>query len=197
MLELTTIVLVILVAIAIGALLIDAKRSKTKRKANAGIGDSANQLRLVTAAQFHKQAVLNREEYGVFRTIEAHLASAHRGYRVNAQMSLGEIISSPDEKAYRCINAKRADMVVFDRSGFAVAAVEYQGGLHHQGDAAVRDAVKKEALRRAGVEFVEFFQHNDDAEIRRQISAAIARVAAAAQRRAASETNNVTQLRRI
>ena len=34
-------------------------------------------------------------------------------------------------------------------------AIEYQGGGHHQGTAAARDAVKKEALRRAGIGYVE------------------------------------------
>ena len=37
----------------------------------------------------------------------------------------------------------------------AVAAIEYQGGGHYLSDAAARDAVKKEARRKAGIGYHE------------------------------------------
>ena len=43
-----------------------------------------------------------------------------------------------------------------DESARVVHALEYQGGGHHHGDcAAARDAVKKEALRKAGIGYHE------------------------------------------
>ena len=39
--------------------------------------------------------------------------------------------------------------------GRARHALEYQGSGHHQGSAAARDAVKKEALRKAGIGYHE------------------------------------------
>jgi hypothetical protein len=49
-------------------------------------------------------------------------------------------------------------------------AIEYQGGAHHQGTAAARDAVKKEALRRAGIGYHEVVAgHTTPAELRRLV----------------------------
>jgi len=44
----------------------------------------------------------------------------------------------------------RLDFVLFDRFGYLVCAVEYQGTGHHQNNAFLRDAIKREALRKAG-----------------------------------------------
>ena len=57
--------------------------------------------------------------------------------------------------AYGCINAKRVDLLLVDGDCQPRHAIEYQGGAHHQGTAAARDAVKKEALRRAGIGYSE------------------------------------------
>ena len=77
------------------------------------------------------------------------------GWQVMAQVSLGEILSSKDEDAYLCINSKRVDLLIVDEESRPLHAIEYQGSGHHQGTAAARDAVKKEALRRAGIGYVE------------------------------------------
>ena len=72
-----------------------------------------------------------------------------------AQVSLGEILRSKDADAYRCINSKRVDLLLVDGDCQPRHAIEYQGGAHHQGTAAARDAVKREALRRAGIGYHE------------------------------------------
>jgi hypothetical protein len=49
-------------------------------------------------------------------------------------------------------------------------ALEYQGNGHHQGSAAARDAVKKEALRKAGIGYHEVVAgHTTPAELRRLV----------------------------
>ena len=95
--------------------------------------------------------------------------SAARGYRVFAQANLGEILRSPDDNAYRSINSKRVDILVVDGGGWPILAAEYQGTGHYQGVAAARDAIKKEALRRAGVKYMEISATENDAQIRTRL----------------------------
>ena len=121
------------------------------------------------AASFQRRRVLSASEYRAFKVIEDDMAAARRGYRVFAQTSLGEILQSPDENAFRSINSKRVDILVIDRSGWPVLAVEYQGSGHYQGTAAARDAVKKEALRKAGVRYIEAFPTDSVEQIRSRV----------------------------
>ena len=49
-------------------------------------------------------------------------------------------------------------------------ALEYQGTRHHQGTGAARDAVKKEALRKAGIGYHEVVAgHTTPAELKRLV----------------------------
>ena len=89
--------------------------------------------------------------------IEAERAIAELAmpWRVMAQVSLGEILRSEDAAAFSAVNSKRVDLLIVDERHQPIAAVEYQGTGHWQGNAAARDAVKKEALRKAGVAYIE------------------------------------------
>ena len=131
--------------------------------------DVAQQLHAVMAGSFKKQRVLSSSEYRVFKIIEDDVAAARRGYRVFAQTNLGEILQSPDPDAFHSINSKRVDILVVDQGGWPMLAVEYQGGGHYQGTAAARDAVKKEALRKAGVRYIEVFAADSDDQIRSHV----------------------------
>ena len=86
---------------------------------------------------------------------ERAINTADLKWRVMAQVSLGEVLSSPDARAYSTINSKRVDLLIVSRRGDPIVAIEYQGHGHYQGTAAARDAVKKEALRKAGVRYIE------------------------------------------
>jgi hypothetical protein len=145
-----------------------------QRKPRGGI-DASDQLRIVMRARFEKKRLLSRAELDLFRVVDAHLPRCGPGLRLMAQPSLGEILTSPNDEAFRCINAKRLDMLVIDTFGMPVLAIEHQGGGHYQSDAAARDAVKREALRRAGVELLEIFDHHRPPEIRALVSEAIMR----------------------
>jgi len=135
-------------------------------KRDFDLADPAQQLNAVMAASFYKQRVLSRSEYHIFKIIEDEVAILGKGYRVFAQTSLGEILKSPDQNAFHSINSKRADILVIDGGGWPVLAVEYQGDGHYRGAAAARDAVKKEALRKAGVQHLEVHPADSDDEIR-------------------------------
>lgn len=130
---------------------------------------AGRQLYAVMDAPFQKRRIMNRSEYRVFKVIEDELMACRTGYRVFAQTSLGEVLESANNEAFHAINAKRVDVLVVDRGGWPILAVEYQGEGHHQGDAAARDAVKKEALRRAGVPYVEIFADDSDEQIRHRV----------------------------
>jgi hypothetical protein len=119
------------------------------------VTDSVEQMRVVMQAEFSAQPVLNKSEARVFRELSKIVAEIDPNWSVMAQVSLGEVLRSKDQEAYRCINSKRVDLLLMDGACMPRHAIEYQGEGHHQRDAAARDAVKKEALRRAGVGYHE------------------------------------------
>ncbi|HJR21093.1 MAG TPA: DUF2726 domain-containing protein, partial [Dongiaceae bacterium] len=132
--------------------------------------DAADQLRIVMAANFTIQPLLNRSEARVFKELDRIVISCNPKWQVMAQVSLGEILRSRDPEAYSCINSKRVDLLLMDEDCQPRHAIEYQGGSHHQGTAAARDAVKKEALRRAGIGYHEVVAgHTTPSELRRLI----------------------------
>lgn len=131
--------------------------------------DVGQQLHAVMAASFEKRRVLSTSEYRVFAIIEGEIAAQRAGYRVFAQTSLGEILSSSNQDAFRSINSKRVDILVIDPRGWPFLAVEFQGHGHYQGTAAARDAVKKEALRKAGVKHMEFSATDTDDQIKSRL----------------------------
>ncbi|WP_349433837.1 DUF2726 domain-containing protein [Pararhizobium sp. A13] len=117
--------------------------------------DPADQLRIVMGANFTSQPLLNKSEARVFKELDRIVIGCNPAWQVMAQVSLGEILRSKDTVAYSCINSKRVDLLLVDGNCQPRHAIEYQGGAHHQGTAAARDAIKKEALRRAGIGYYE------------------------------------------
>lgn len=143
--------------------------SRFDRQQGPDLSDVGQQLHAVMAAPFQKQRVLSSPEYRVFKIIEDDLAATRRGFRVFGQTSLGEVLRSPCPNAFRSINSKRADILVVDPGGWPILAVEYQGSGHYQGTAAARDAIKKEALRKAGVPYIEVCASDSDDQIRSRV----------------------------
>jgi Protein of unknown function (DUF2726) len=147
------------------------------------LADPIRQLHAVEAASFQKQRVLSGSEYRVFKIIEDEVATLGKGHRVFAQTSLGEILKSSDRDAFHSINSKRADILVVDGGGWPVLAVEYQGEGHFQNTAATRDAIKKEALRKAGVRHLEVHPADSDDDIRSRVRGQLGWKAAPLSRR--------------
>lgn len=140
------------------------------------VPDAADQLRTVMNAEFRAQPLLNKSETKLFMALEKMVAEMTPGWRLMAQVSLGEVLQSRDVAAYRCINSKRVDMLLVDAECRPLHAIEYQGGAHHKGTAAARDAVKKEALRRAGIGYVEVVAgDHTPAELRRIVEKLVQR----------------------
>lgn len=131
---------------------------------------AANQLARVMGAEFAPRALLNRPEATLFKALDAAVVARNPGWQVMAQVSLGEFLTSADKDAYGCINSKRVDFALMDPNARVIHAIEYQGTGHHQGTAAARDAVKKEALRKAGIGYHEVVAgHTTAGELRRLV----------------------------
>jgi hypothetical protein len=142
--------------------------------------DAADQLRVVMAADFSVQPLLNSKEARVFRELDRIVIGCNPGWQVMAQVSLGEILRCRDAAAYGCVNSKRVDLLLVDDECRPRHAIEYQGEGHYQGTAAARDAVKKEALRRAGIGYHEVVAgHTTPSELRRLVEKLVDKPAAA------------------
>jgi len=144
------------------------------------VPDAADQLRTVMRAEFRPQPLLNKSEARLFKALDQMVIElAPRGWQVMAQVSLGEILRCDDADAYRCINSKRVDLLIVDAECKPVHAIEYQGGAHFKGAhaTAARDAVKKEALRRAGIGYEEVVGgHHTPVELRQVVERVVQRV---------------------
>jgi hypothetical protein len=132
-------------------------------------------------AEFKPQPLLNKSEARLFRAIDKIVLGIRPDWQVMAQASLGEILRSDDKDAYACINAKRVDLLIVDEECRPLHAIEYQGGGHFKGAhaTAARDAVKKEALRRAGIGYVEVVEGEMSPSELRQIIEKLVQKAAA------------------
>jgi hypothetical protein len=116
------------------------------------------------SADFQRRRLMSPNEARVFKAAEQVVKHLGLKWRVMAQVSLGEVLASPDPRAYAAVNSKRVDILLIASTGEPVVAIEYQGSGHYLGTAAARDAVKKEALRRAGVAYVEVTPDHDVAD---------------------------------
>jgi hypothetical protein len=138
--------------------------------------DAVEQLRIVMGAEFSARPLLNQGESRVFEELCQTVARCRPGWRVMAQVSLGEILRSKDAEAFSCINSKRVDMLLVDEGCRPRHVIEYHGGGHYQGSAAARDAVKKEALRRASIGYHEIVAgQTTPSELRQMIENLVAK----------------------
>ena len=115
---------------------------------------------------YRTSRIMGRGEYELFRAaLNVTGQQMPRGalpFYVFPQVALGQIIrtepaTGPEaDRAYRAINSKRCDLLLADMRGNPVAVLEYQGSGHEiGGTAAQRDEIKRMALSRAGVRYVE------------------------------------------
>jgi hypothetical protein len=123
-------------------------------------------------AKFRARALLNKSETAVFNALDAAVIARNPEWQVMAQVLLGEFLASDDNDAFFAINSKRVDFALMDEKAHVRHALEYQGSGHHLpgGAAAARDAVKKEALRKAGIGYHEVVAgHTTPAELKRLV----------------------------
>jgi hypothetical protein len=168
--------------------------SSAPRKAGKEQQDErlAQQLEAVTreSVTFSTRRVMGRGEFELFRTVlcvtRQPLPTGSYPFYVFPQVSLGQIIrtAAPSDwqadQAHRAINSKRCDLLIADRHGNPVAVLEYQGTGHNIGGTAdQRDRIKRIALERAGVRYVEIRDGATPAAIQQIIRALLTRAPAA------------------
>ncbi len=129
--------------------------------------NAAEQLRIVMGANFTRRPLLNKPERRLLSVLDMTLETESPGWRAHGQVSMGEILWSDKKTAFWAINAKRVDLLIVDQECQPLYAVEFQGTGHHLSEeTAARDAIKKEALRRAGIGYIEVQSGDTPAEVR-------------------------------
>jgi len=177
------VVAIIVFLVIVGAWELSRKRPKRRHTHRSNLGAfrpgakiaarpqvATAQLDTVMRAAFQARPLMSRAEASVFYTAERAIKRLDIKGRVMAQVSLGEILRSPDDDAFRAINSKRVDILVISQTGWPLAAVEYQGEAHYQGTAYARDAVKKAALQRAGIAYLEVTPQHSAEDIERDLA---------------------------
>src|SRR3546814_4445981 len=71
------------------------------------VATAAAQLRVVMEAEFSARPLLNRGERRLLSLLDKILAEESPGWRAMGQVSLGEILASPNEAAFFAVNSKR------------------------------------------------------------------------------------------
>lgn len=141
-----------------------------QRPAEPKNATAAEQLRLVMGSDFKARSLLNKPEQRLLGVLDRVLEAESPGWRAHGQVSLGEILWSEDKDAFRAINSKRVDLLIVDNTCKPLYAIEFQGTGHHLGkETAARDAIKKEALRRAGVGYVEVQSGDTTADVKSMV----------------------------
>ena len=145
------------------------------------LGDPTAQMEFISKVDFKPRPLLNRSEYKILRILEEVSQDIPGGHRVMAQTSLGEVLApqmasgskAARDLAFRSINSKRLDFLVIDGYGMPVLAVEYQGHGHYNDRTFMHDAVKREAVRKAGIRFLEIRAEYDAMDLENEIRKAL------------------------
>lgn len=171
-------ILFLALAGAVGALLAllkPAKQSRRRRASkrerfisekprdNLNAREPSDPISQIRQVAWRTKTLMNGAEYRTFCQLERLVAESGGGQRLFSQVSMGEILRvdpksgdrSACTSAFNRVNAKRVDYLIIDRAGFPLAAIEYHGSGHYQANAEIRDRIKREAFRLAGVPFVE------------------------------------------
>src|SRR3546814_4587109 len=75
-------------------------------------------------AEFSARPLLNRGERRLLSLLDKILAEESPGWRAMGQVSLGEILASPNEAAFFAVNSKRVDLLIVDADCRPLHAVE-------------------------------------------------------------------------
>ena len=150
-------------------------------EASKRLGDPTAQMEFISKVDFKPRPLLNRSEYKILRILEEVSQDIPGGHRVMAQISLGEVLApqmasgskAARDLAFRSINSKRLDFLVIDGYGMPVLAVEYQGHGHYNDRTFMHDAVKREAVRKAGIRFLEIPAEYDAKDLENEIRKAL------------------------
>ena len=122
----------------------------------------------VFAPNFTQRKLMNKPEAVLYNYL---LAEVPLGWAVMSQVSYGAFLANRSFNRYMSVNSKRADFVVVNGANEVVGVVEYQGKGHFGSNDKSRqraeqsDAIKRQALREAGIELFEIPAYIDKEQI--------------------------------
>jgi hypothetical protein len=153
----------------------DEARRERARRADPRVPE--NQERWLELHGLRTKDLLNGAEKRIHRIGSECLRGT--GYRILAQASMGQFIGTIGEGRtadllHSTYNSKRVDLLVCRADWRPRLIIEHMGSGHWlSDDAEHRDRLKRNAATAAGIDMIETFDHDTDAEIARRISAAL------------------------
>ena len=127
----------------------------------------------LTRVAIRPRPLLNRSEAALQEMIRDWLASRDLPpLTLHAQVSMGEIFrvttsGAAGRAGHSAYNSKRVDFLLVGTDLMPRAGIEYQGSGHFQKDAVLRDAIKREVFRKAGIPFLEIRAKSTRAQVYR------------------------------
>jgi hypothetical protein len=156
--------------LTVPALTFGSKRAPAVQKA-----DGVDKLRQVSDARFLTKRLMSDNEAIVLGELEAIIADINEPWRVMAQVGLSQIIGSNSAEASIAIEGQQVALLIVGADRTPVAAVEYQPMGQIRSEDAVHDAVKREALRRSGIAYIEVRASDQPGDLRADLVALAAR----------------------
>lgn len=157
------------------------------RPASSATDPGLRQIDSVAGGDYQVRPLLNASERRLWPELAAAVRDLAPGCRLMAQVALGEVLATrgcregaAQDAAFAAINAKRLDFAVFAPDWTILLAIEYQGHGHHMSARSfVRDAIKREALRKARVRMLEIEPDWTTGSLRQQLGVALSAAQAA------------------
>lgn len=137
--------------------------------------EGVDKLRQVSDARFLTKRLMSDNEAIVLVELEAIIADLGEPWRVMPQVGLSQIIGSNSDEATAAIEGQQVALLVVGGDRTPIAAVEYQPLGQIRSEDAVRDAVKREALRRSGIPYIEVRASDQPGDLRADLTALAAR----------------------
>lgn len=154
------------------------RMSAKSRAKEWDVGDYQNQLRFIEQTDLYTYKPINKEAFKtVFAVAEGPLAAMRPKHRILAEVSMGSFLRTSDKgvrrsissRAFKSFNSKRVDFLVIDASGQPKLAIEYHGSGHYQSNSEERDAVKRLALKKAGIPLLEINEGATKREVENKV----------------------------
>lgn len=137
-----------------------------------------SQLQQVTDARFAPRRLISNNEEQIFHALEVIIHDLDLDWRVMAQVNLAEIVDSTDPDALLAIGDQRVAMLIVSSAQMPLAAVEYQALGQVRDEGTLRAAIRREALRRADIDYIEIRSNDTPEMLRDQIRRLAARLTA-------------------
>ena len=171
--------LIALIVLGVIALAIIARLGVLGDKTRADkIAHGRRQRAAVDKTAYLARALFNASERKTFAMLREAIRMKKAPLFVMAQTSMGAMLRTlsqnvDDREGFDAINSKRVDFALVDESGQVRLVIEFDGPSHGARDAAIRDEIKSEALRKAGIKLLRIDYQLSDAQQRAAISRAI------------------------